>query len=169
MTIICSCTNSYSATATNDSVECTHVPESIPSKAELLEALRHSQTRAREAEKAAQQAYTEKEHIIKLFFRQASHIFAYKQWMQLLQLENLLLQLKMKDHHQKISMLLPGLPRVPLNAKKLRRGVHKVMRRKGNHQKCGFCKQAVVFIVGLSLAGAGLLLGWTMGWLLPTF
>nr|GEX52056.1 RNA-directed DNA polymerase, eukaryota [Tanacetum cinerariifolium] len=34
------------------------------SKAQLLEALCHSQTRAREAEKAAQQAYNEKEHIL---------------------------------------------------------------------------------------------------------
>lgn len=163
----CSGTNSYSTTI-KDSTETKQAAESDPNKAQLLEALRHSQTRAREAEKAAQQAYTEKEHIIKLFFRQASHLFAYKQWLQLLQLESLILQLKMKDN-QKISTLLPGLPWMPLNAKQLRKGVQKVIRRKGDCQNYGFSKRAVVVAVGLGLAGAGLLLGWTMGWMLPSF
>ncbi|TXG63045.1 hypothetical protein EZV62_010039 [Acer yangbiense] len=63
------------------------VPESDPCKAQLLEALHHSQTHAREAETEVKQAYAEKEHILKLFFRQASQPFAYKQWFQLLQLE----------------------------------------------------------------------------------
>ncbi|KAL3815142.1 hypothetical protein ACJIZ3_016410 [Penstemon smallii] len=63
--------------------------ENDTSKAKLLEALRHSQTRAREAEKAAKQAYSEKEHVVKLVFRQASQLFAYKQWLRLLQLENI--------------------------------------------------------------------------------
>ncbi|KAK7292822.1 hypothetical protein RJT34_15676 [Clitoria ternatea] len=49
------------------------------SKAQLTEALCHSQTRAREAEEVAKQAYAEKEHIIGLFFIQASQLFAYKQ------------------------------------------------------------------------------------------
>lgn len=161
----CSGTNSYNTTI-KDSTEGRPSAENNANKAQLLEALRHSQTRAREAEKAAQQAYTDKEHIIKLFFRQASHLFAYKQWLQLLQLENLLLQLKMRDN-QKISTLLPGLPWRPLNSKQLRRGVHEV--RKGNNQNHGFSKCAVAVMVGLGLAGAGLLLGWTMGWMLPSF
>lgn len=163
--VIYSGTNSYNTTI-KDSTEGRPSTEKNANKAQLLEALRHSQTRAREAEKAAQQAYTDKEHIIKLFFRQASHLFAYKQWLQLLQLESLLLQLKMRDN-QKISTLLPGLPWRPLNSRQLRRGVHEV--REGNYQNHGFSKCAVAVMVGLGLAGAGLLLGWTMGWMLPSF
>ncbi|XP_058095864.1 uncharacterized protein LOC131241171 [Magnolia sinica] len=159
-------THSYS-TSIRDPTDSRHTSDSDPSKAQLLEALRHSQTRAREAEKAAQQAYTEKEHIIKLFFRQASHLFAYKQWLQLLQLETLLLQLKAKD--QRISDLFPVLPWMPLKASRLRKGVHKATRRKASHQKYDIGKYAVALAVGLGLAGAGLLLGWTMGWLLPSF
>ncbi|KAK9085571.1 hypothetical protein Sjap_025982 [Stephania japonica] len=111
-----SASSTYSHSSTNnDPPETVHTSGSEPSKAELLEALRHSQTRAREAEKAAQQAYNEKEHIIKLFFRQASHLFAYKQWLQILQLETLCLQLKNKD--QPISSLFPVLlPWMPYKA-----------------------------------------------------
>ncbi|XP_077227560.1 uncharacterized protein LOC143860676 [Tasmannia lanceolata] len=161
-------TNS-SSTAVKYPTESRMISENDPSRAQLLEALCHSQTRAREAEKAAQQAYTEKEHIIKLFFRQASQLFAYKQWIQLLQLETLCLQLKNKDHQ--ISTLFPVLPWMPLKKKlkRLRKGVHKVESRKYSKLKYGICRYAVAFAVGLSLAGAGLLLGWTMGWLLPTF
>lgn len=160
-------TNSIGTTVV-DLIENGHITEDAASKAQLLEALRHSQTRAREAEKAAKQACNEKEHVIKLFFRQASHLFAYKQWLQLLQLETLLLQLKGKDH-QKIYTLLPSLPWMPLTARQFRKGVHKVIRRKGSHKKCSISKYAVAVAVGLGLAGAGLLLGWTMGWLLPAF
>lgn len=125
------------------------------SRAQLLEALRHSQTRAREAEIAAQKAYNEKEHIVKLFFRQASQLFAYKQWFQMLQLENLWLQLRIKEHQ--ISELFPALPWMPLKGTKS----------KGKKQKkCRLCKY-VTCVIGLGLAGAGLLLGWTLGWLLP--
>ncbi|KAL2345919.1 hypothetical protein Fmac_007204 [Flemingia macrophylla] len=75
------------------------------SKAQLMEALCHSQTRAREAEEAAKKAYAEKEHIVTLIFKQASQLFAYKQWLQLLQLETLCSQIKNKD--QPISTLFP--------------------------------------------------------------
>ncbi|KAK4571158.1 hypothetical protein RGQ29_029832 [Quercus rubra] len=79
-------------------------PDDDPSKTELLEALCHSQTRAREAEKAAEQAYADKEHVVALFFKQASQLFAYKQWFQLLQLENLCLQ--RSDRQRRISTRL---------------------------------------------------------------
>ncbi|KAF8380009.1 hypothetical protein HHK36_027478 [Tetracentron sinense] len=159
--------NSYS-TIDKDMTETRHITESNPSKAQLLEALRHSQTRAREAEKAAQQAYTEKEHIIKLFFRQASHLFAYKQWFRLLQLETLCLQLKNKD--QPISTLFPVvLPWMPCKGRQMRKSRRKGSKGKRAPSKYDISKYAVAFAVGLSLAGAGLLLGWTMGWLLPTF
>ncbi|KAG7980316.1 hypothetical protein I3843_05G176800 [Carya illinoinensis] len=137
-----------------------------PSKIELLEALCHSQTRAREAEEAARQAYADKEHIIMLFFRQASQLFAYKQWFHLLQIENLCLQLKNKN--QPISSLFPDvLPWVPHKGRQVRKARHKAGKRKRSKQRSEIRKCAVAFAVGLGLASAGLLLGWTMGWLFP--
>lgn len=121
-----------------------------PSRSNLLDALRHSQTRARKAEMEAQQAHDENEHIIKLLFRQASHLFAYRQWLQMLKWQNLLLQHQLEEHS--IST------RMPL------KGKHKEGKKK---QKCEICKFAVAFAVGLGLVGAGLLLGWTIGCLFP--
>ncbi|XP_010556606.1 PREDICTED: uncharacterized protein LOC104825884 isoform X3 [Tarenaya hassleriana] len=115
-------------------------------KAEILEALRHSQTRAREAEKAAREAYTEKDHMITLLFRQASELFAYKQWFQLLQLEALYLQIKNKEKQ------ISG------------RNLRKKWQRSRNG---GVGRYVVALALGFSLIGAGLLLGWTVGWLLP--
>ncbi|KAA8516192.1 hypothetical protein F0562_019371 [Nyssa sinensis] len=117
------------STAHKGSTE-TKISESDPSKAQLLEALRHSQTRAREAEKAANQACAEKEHIVKLFFRQASLLFAYKQWFQLLQLENLYFQIK--NNNQPVSTLFPVvLPWMPHKARKLRKRWQKAAKGKG--------------------------------------
>ncbi|CDP08657.1 unnamed protein product [Coffea canephora] len=146
--------------------------DSDSSKAQLLEALRHSQTRAREAEKAAKQAYAEKEHVVKLVFRQASQLFAYKQWFQLLQLENLCYQIK-NNKGQPISTLFPVmLPWVPQKTRKLRKNWQKAARgkrAKRGRPRSDISRYAVVFALGLSLVGAGLLLGWTVGWMLPTF
>ncbi|XP_016450898.2 uncharacterized protein LOC107775662 [Nicotiana tabacum] len=136
------------------------------SKAQLLEALCHSQTRAREAEQLAQQAYNEKEHVIKLFFRQASHLFAYRQWLHILQLEALCLQLRNKDGRNSTNFS-PFLPLVPIKGRKLKKCRCKPIKRKPAKDKCKINKSAVAFALGLSLAGAGLLLGWTMGWLFP--
>ncbi|CAL0319524.1 unnamed protein product [Lupinus luteus] len=130
------------------------------SMAELMEALCHSQTRAREAEKAAQQAYDEKEHILGLFFRQASQLFAYKQWLHIMQLENLCLQLRNKNQ--------PLLNFLPYRGMQLKKSRGRAGKRKGSKsRRCGIGKSAIAFIVGLGLAGAGLLLGWTMGWMFP--
>lgn len=159
------------------------VPEEItsengPDKDQLLEALRHSQTRAREAEKAAKQAYEEKEHVVKLVFRQASQLFAYKQWFQILQLENLYFQIKNNQNEQMMSSLFPvKMAWMPPKSRKLRKNWQKAAsrgRRVHHHPhpnpKCdNISKYAVVFALGLSLVGAGLLLGWTAGWMLPTF
>ncbi|XP_027908465.1 uncharacterized protein LOC114167564 [Vigna unguiculata] len=133
--------------------------EEDPSKVQLMEALCHSQTRARKAEEIAKQACAEKRHILALFFMQASQLFAYKQWFQVLQIESLKNQLENKDEP---STLFPG---------------RKLGKRK---QKIGNAKQemlekakgdittyAVAFALGLSLVGAGLLLGWTVGCMLP--
>ncbi|XP_065018330.1 uncharacterized protein LOC135644567 isoform X1 [Musa acuminata AAA Group] len=138
--------------------------ESDRTRAQLLDALRRSQTRARKAEMAAQKAYDEKEHIVKLLFREASHLFAYKQWLLMLQLENLCLQLKIKDHQ--LSTLVPVLPRMPSKEKLFSKD--KITSRKvRKKQDCSMCKYAVLFAVGLGLVGAGLLFGWTIGWLFP--
>ncbi|XP_076898681.1 uncharacterized protein LOC143552311 [Bidens hawaiensis] len=142
--------------------ESSRTPEMDPSKRKLLEALCHSQARAREAEKAAKQAYEEKEHVVKLIFKQASQLFAYKQWVYLLQLENLYNQIKTN----KITPVLPAYPR-----KKTRRKLPSKKRTQEKHiNHVPSCKHdlgmyAVAFAVGLGLVGAGLLLGWTVGWM----
>ncbi|URE14411.1 hypothetical protein MUK42_12196 [Musa troglodytarum] len=148
----------------NEQHEDNHTSEHDLSRAQLLEALRHSQTRARIAEIAAQKAYDEKEHIVKLLFRQASHLFAYKQWLRVLQLDNIFLQLKMKDHQ--IATIIPVLPWMPLKGKLSGKG--NITRKGSKKHKHHICKYAVAFAVGLGLAGAGLLLGWTIGCLFPT-
>ncbi|XP_031381400.1 uncharacterized protein LOC116196031 isoform X2 [Punica granatum] len=152
---------SHSETVAEDQRNPQKGPENNYSTSQLLEALCHSQTRAREAEEAAQQAYTEKEHIVTLFFRQASQLFAYRQWIQLLQLESFYLQLK--NRNLPAPDLSPGiLPWVPQKGKtRVLEAPHKTGKR--GHGKG---RSAVGLAVGLGLAGAGFLLGWTMGWFL---
>lgn len=153
-----------------DQEDICHIPEHI-SKAQLVKALCHSQTRAREAEKAARKAYEEKEHIIKLFFKQASQLFAYKQWLQLLQLENIPPEPKNKDQQPISTDVATVLPWIPYKAQKYRTskygGSNKKKCSTSNGNGNGINKYAVAFALGLSLAGAGLLLGWTLGWLFP--
>ncbi|KAH9622668.1 hypothetical protein KSS87_015597 [Heliosperma pusillum] len=136
-----------------------------PGKAKLLEALCHSQTRAREAENAAKQASTEKDHILKLFFRQASQLFAYKQWFKILQLENVLLQ---TENQNSSPHPLPQKTEKPKTYKSWQKP-SKAKRRKRGSQDNDIGKYAVVFAVGFTLVGAGLILGWTVGWLMPSF
>lgn len=139
------------------------------SKAQLLKALRHSQTRAREAENAAKQAFAEKEHVVQLVFRQASQLFAYKQWFQLLQLENFYFQIKSNKKHPISAMLPVMLPRVPKKSKRPQKKSARVKRAKRGRPRYDLSRYAVVFALGLGLVGAGLLLGWTVGWMVPTF
>lgn len=139
-------------------------------KAQLLEALRHSQTRARQAETVAKQACAEKEHVVKLVFRQAQQLFAYKQWLQLLQLENMYFQLK----NNKLLSAAAGSPAVspwttPRN-RKMQKGWMKSSRRnqaRRSRPRYDVGRYAIVFALGLGLVGAGLLLGWNIGWMLP--
>ncbi|KAJ1268346.1 hypothetical protein BS78_07G127800 [Paspalum vaginatum] len=133
----------------------------------ILEALRHSQTRAREADVAAKKAHNEKDDVIKLLFQQASHLFACNQWLKIMQLENIVLQIKHKEHQ--IAAIMPELPWMTLKEKPTQgRDQKDWTRRKGRRQKSrdGFF-DAILFAVGLGLAGAGFILGWTLGWLLP--
>ncbi|GAB2259351.1 hypothetical protein Droror1_Dr00027491 [Drosera rotundifolia] len=138
-----------------------------PSKAQLMEALCHSQTRAREAENAAKQAYTEKEHILKLLFKQASHLLAYKQWFRLLQLESFLHQIQ--DKGSGFPATFPAsLPwMMPCKPVKLHRRWNKAVKSKRQKQGSpGFNigKYCIAFL-GLSIVGAGLFLGWTLSWM----
>lgn len=109
------------------------------SKAELLEALCHSQTRAREAEKAAEKANNEKEDMMTHFLKQASQLFAYKQWLHILQLE----ATRNSKYQQRVGK----------------------RKKKGGPSRYKKGKCFGSFLLGLSLGGAGLLLGWTLGWL----
>uniref|UniRef100_A0A7N0TBI6 Uncharacterized protein n=1 Tax=Kalanchoe fedtschenkoi TaxID=63787 RepID=A0A7N0TBI6_KALFE len=164
--------NSGSSNGTaHDGIQDT-LPQVLPAdatKAQLLEALCHSQTRAREAEKAVKQASIEKEHIMKLFFRQASHLFAYKQWFKLLHLEAFYSQLKNKD--QPLSSLFPpAVPWTPQKARKLKRSLQKRLGGKGSkpgRSRFSLCRYGLAVALGLGLVGAGLLIGWTVGWLFP--
>lgn len=150
----------------------TNANDNDSNKAQLLEALRHSQTRAREAEIAAKKACAEKEHVVELIFRQASQLFAYKQWFHLLQLENLYFQIK-NNRNQSISTIFPvTLPWLPQKTLKQRKSWHKFARGKREKQgrpKYDFGKYALMFALGLSLVGVGVLLGWTIGWMFPSF
>jgi len=142
--------------------------EGDQSKAQLMEALCHSQTRAREAEELAKQAYADKEHIMALFFIQASQLFAYKQWCAFLHLE--ILNTQIKNKHKPVSTLIPEtLPWMSFEGKKPSKRKRKFDNDK--HEKQGKLKSDVsttydaTFALGLSLVGAGLLLGWTVGWM----
>ncbi|KAF8111511.1 hypothetical protein N665_0074s0043 [Sinapis alba] len=147
---------SYSSSNSTDSKNAS--PKSSPksddlSKVQLLEALRHSQTRAREAEKAAKEACAEKDRLITILMRQASQILAYKQWIKLLEMESLYLQMKEEEEEEQIE---------GMNLKKRKQ------RGKKKNKKMGeIGRYMMAFALGFSLIGAGLLLGWTVGWLFP--
>ncbi|KAJ9539588.1 hypothetical protein OSB04_026094 [Centaurea solstitialis] len=150
-----------------DETENLGTPNNELSKGHLLEALSHSQRRAREAERAAQQACNEKEHVIALFLRQASQIFAYKQWLHILQLEALCLHLRHKKF-QPFHTRFPDIaPWFPTKVKPLKR-VHKPVKKLGS-ERCKMHDSVGNFLWGLALVGAGVLLGWTLGWLFPAF
>ncbi|KAK7389791.1 hypothetical protein VNO78_25085 [Psophocarpus tetragonolobus] len=137
------------------------------SRAQLMEALCHSQARAREAEEVAKQAYAEKEHIIALFYIQASQLFAHKQWFQLLQLEALNTQVKSKD--QPISThVRVALPRIGRKLGKRKLNFCSAKPAMLGKQKSDITTYAVAMALGLSLVGSGLLLGWTVGCMLPS-
>ncbi|XP_022950261.1 uncharacterized protein LOC111453403 [Cucurbita moschata] len=160
--LLCGPHKSLSCTIPNNLTKTTQTSEDSASKAELMDALLHSQTRAREAELAAKRAHAEKEHIVELFFRQASQLFAYKQWFQLLQLESL--QNKNNDHP--MSTLFPmGLPWMPYKNRRRFTGQKRIKR---DRHGSDISTYAVAIAVGLSLVSAGLLLGWTVGWMLPS-
>ncbi|CAN8310919.1 unnamed protein product [Cochlearia groenlandica] len=121
------------------------------SKAQLLEALRHSQTRAREAEKVAREACAEKDRVITILMRQASQIMAYKHWFKLIEMEAHYMQMK-KNEEEEEEKMMKGM---------------KLKKRKKKKTKGDIGSYMMAFAIGFSLIGAGLLLGWTVGWLFP--
>ncbi|XP_031493413.1 uncharacterized protein LOC116259678 [Nymphaea colorata] len=70
--------------------ECT--TEHPDKKLDLLKALQLSQTRARVAERKASIMSMENENLLNLYFKGSARIFAYRQWVKLLELEILQLQ-----------------------------------------------------------------------------
>ncbi|KVE13555.1 hypothetical protein Ccrd_024056 [Cynara cardunculus var. scolymus] len=137
-------------------------PSSELSKAQLLEALCHSQTRARQAEEAAKKAYNEKEHMITHFLKQASQLFAYKQWFHILQMETSLRNSKCQPIYTRFPDFVPW---IPIKGKQQKKGQHKPAKTEPSSPRYKIGKSFGSILLGLTLAGAGLLLGWTLGWL----
>ncbi|XVF15256.1 hypothetical protein REPUB_Repub09cG0135300 [Reevesia pubescens] len=72
-------------------------------KLELLKALRLSQTRAREAERKAANLAEEKERLSNAFMKDSLHLFGYRQWVRLLEIQVSKLQtqlVKQEKHSQ---------------------------------------------------------------------
>ncbi|KAJ7519522.1 hypothetical protein O6H91_20G042900 [Diphasiastrum complanatum] len=155
----------------------------------LGEALCHSQTRAREAEKAAAQAFLEKERLARLFFQEASLSLTYRQWVDALQAENKCLRLRAGDRSSgrlKKNLMKSYATFEPLSVTHWRHS-RKERTRKETQHHCNSVKDfkelnhmrssarsdamagyklGLAFAFGLGLAGAGLILGWSMGWIL---
>ncbi|XP_024535983.1 uncharacterized protein LOC112348131 [Selaginella moellendorffii] len=150
---------------------------------ELLgEALCRSQTRAREAEKRAAEAVSERDQLLKLFFREASVSLTYKHWVRYLEAENSILRRqeeelgeqwpqdedaafdKMDQQHSS------SLKRSSDPSKQHQEGMRskKRSRQSDNSMVLG-CTVGLAFALGVSLAGAGLVFGCTMGWILIAF
>ncbi|WZZ19668.1 hypothetical protein YC2023_112757 [Brassica napus] len=145
--------SSNSTDSKNTSPKSSPQSDDLISKAQLLEALRHSQTRAREAEEAAKEACAEKDRLITVLMRQASQILAYKQWIKLLEMEALYLHMEEVGEQEQIE---------GMNLKKRKQ------RGKKKNKKMGeIGRYVMAFALGFSLIGAGLLVGWTVGWLFP--
>ncbi|KAL0732214.1 hypothetical protein Bca4012_008423 [Brassica carinata] len=144
--------SSYSSGSNSTDSKNTSPKSDDLSKAQLLEALRHSQTRAREAEKAAKEACAEKDRLITVLMRQAGQILAYKQWIKLLEMESLYLKMKRKEDEGEQEQI---------------EGMNLKKRKQRGKKKGEIGRYMMAFALGFSLIGAGLLLGWTVGWLFP--
>ncbi|XP_075519089.1 uncharacterized protein LOC142553006 [Primulina tabacum] len=138
---------------------------------QLLQALCHSQTRAREAEKVAKQASVEKQDVLKLVLRQASQLFMYRQWLQLLQLENMYFQFKNNKSDPDSTVFPITMPWIPRTGKVMKSEQKYATRKQKRSYRHPFDvnKYAVILALGMGLVGAGFILGWTIGWLLPAW
>ena len=151
----------------------------------FAEALCHSQTRAREAEKKVKRALKEKERLMHLFFKEAYLAFTYRQWVTSLQSENMWLRMRPRnqpsswlqhrvlnpfsaletlssrcwkpfDHNYQAQYLMDQSPSAVWHKKALKYLADP-------NDMMGY---TIAFALGLSLAGAGLVISWSMGWLL---
>lgn len=75
----------------------------IDDRLSLLKALQLSQTRAREAEKAASIISSEKDQLTAMFFKESLQLFAHRRWFKLLEIEILLLQKKLAISHMNMT------------------------------------------------------------------
>jgi hypothetical protein len=161
------------------------------------EALCHSQTRAREAEKHAEQSFQDCKKLSHLFFREASLSLTYRQWISTLQAENTCLKMYMRNQRATVqwqqSLFSPftaidHMLRLqdyknehgcssrkllePLSAiwaeKECRRNFDNNQGQDGADILMS-CTLSFAFALGLSLASAGLMLGWSMGWILLAY
>lgn len=156
----------------------------------LGEALCHSQTRAREAEEQVQQAFEEQERLLRLLFREASRALTYQQWVTSLQIENM--WLKNSAPHESLAWFHRSFVE-PLSTMGRKSSSWKDLDK--NHDRCQMEHNVsamrekdaidlgesssndivmgytlgIAFALGLSLAGAGLMIGWSMGWILLAY
>jgi hypothetical protein len=164
----------------------------------LGEALCHSQTRAREAEKKADQTLQEYKKLSKLFFQEASLSLTYRHWVTSLQAENTRLKMYLKNQQaaawlqRRFFSPFAALERLSSNhwknigKKQARHQTHRHFSAiqpdkdppPGNvaasYRKTGAgiivgCTLGFAFALGLSLASAGLVLGWSMGWIVLAY
>ncbi|CAK9238553.1 unnamed protein product [Sphagnum jensenii] len=161
------------------------------------EALCHSQTRAREAEKRAEQSFQDCKKLSHLFFREASLSLTYRQWISTLQAENTCLKMYMRNQRATVqwqqSLFSPftaidHMLRLQdyknehgCSSRKLLEPLSAIWAEKdcrrnfdNNQGQDGAdilmsCTLSFAFALGLSLASAGLMLGWSMGWILLAY
>lgn len=165
----------YNGRITGSDAETEYLEADYTKKSDLLDALRHSQTRAREAEKTAAIAVSEKEKLLSLFLREASHLFAYQQWLKLLEIENIKLRLQLNVlQSEDQDYLNSDSCEISRNKKKVKQDQRFSMScqdRQYRKRKTSNSGMSVTWglavTLGLSLASAGLILGWSMGWILP--
>lgn len=157
----------------------------------LGEALCHSQTRAREAEKKVQQAHEQQERLVRLFFREASQTLTYQHWVTSLQIENMWLRKFAPNEslewlHRSFVDPFSTMGRMSSRSWKAldkdyarRRMEHNIfamhqkdtvdLRESNSNDIVMGCTLGIAFALGLSLAGAGLMIGWSMGWILLAY
>jgi len=158
----------------------------------LVEALCHSQTRAREAGQKVEEVTKECKRLSDLFFREASLSLTYRHWVCSLQSENAWLKMCLKNHQGAVwlkhsfpsaSAVLEHLSKNPWRHFK-KENIHRQMLKhfssiwrsrdptaiaRNAHDDTSIilgCTIGFAFVLGLTLAGAGLVLGWRMGWII---
>lgn len=177
------------STSLNGSAGCTSVTGRGSDM--LGEALCHSQTRAREAERVAAQALKEKEKLVNLLFREAYTSRTYKHLFQILETENMRLKMHRRNESgiwMEDTFLDPCFTLKSFansrwkhigkraSRKRMRHHLYTLWQSKGRDRGWIFegnvvvgCTIGLAFALGLSVVGAGLMIGWSMGWILLAY